>query len=56
MAVIGMVDGLLTQLESVETSEQLEQAIQGMLGPLLGGFMQPGEGEAAIEEPAATGS
>lgn len=39
MMVIGMVDGVLTQLESVESTEELEQAIQGLLGPLLGGAM-----------------
>jgi len=48
MAVIGAVDGMLTQLESVETAEQLEQAIQGMLGPLLGGLLGPGGGEAEV--------
>jgi len=42
MMVIGMIDGVLTQLETVETSEQLEQAIQGFLGPFLGGGMGPG--------------
>jgi hypothetical protein len=48
MAVIGAFDGMLTQLESVETAEQLEQAIQGMLGPLLGGLLGPGAGEAGV--------
>jgi hypothetical protein len=39
MMMIGMVDGVLTQLESVETAEEFDQAIQGILGPFLGGMM-----------------
>ncbi len=42
MMVIGMVDGVLTKLETVETTEQFEAAIQGILGPFLGGAMGPG--------------
>lgn len=57
MMVIGMVDGMLTQLESVQTAEELEAAIEGALGPMLGAFMQPGmEGDMGDmtweEEPA----
>ena len=50
MMAIGMVDGMLTELESVETSEQLEQAIQGFLGPFLGGNM----GEGFMSEPSTS--
>ena len=42
MMMIGMIDGMLTELESVETAEQLEQALQGFLGPFLGGNMGGG--------------
>jgi len=56
MAVIGMVDAMLTQLEAVETAEQLNEKLQGMFGPLLGGLLGPGaevelgtEGEDAAE-------
>jgi hypothetical protein len=38
MMVVGMIDGALTQLESVETPEEFDQAIQGILGPLMGSF------------------
>jgi hypothetical protein len=37
MMIIGMIDGALTQLESVETPEEFDQTIQGILGPLFGG-------------------
>ena len=47
MMVIGMVDGILTELESVETAEQMEQALQGLLGPFLGGL----QGMMGPEEP-----
>ena len=50
MMAIGMVDGMLDELESVETSEQLEQAIQGFLGPFLGGNM----GEGFMSEPSTS--
>jgi len=39
MMMIGMVDGVLAELETVETTEDFEQAIQGLLGPFLGGMM-----------------
>jgi hypothetical protein len=39
MMIVGMVDGALTQLESVETAEEFDQAIEGLLGPFLGGMM-----------------
>lgn len=50
MMAIGMVDGMLTELESVETSEQFEQAIQGFLGPFLGGNM----GEGFMPDPSTS--
>ncbi len=50
MMVIGMIDGMLTELESVETSEQFEQAIQGILGPFLGGNM----GDGFMSEPSTS--
>ncbi len=45
MMMIGMVDGVLAQLETVETAEEFEQALQGLLGPFLGGMMGPEEDE-----------
>jgi hypothetical protein len=60
MMVIGMIDGALTEIESVDTTEELEQALQGLLGPLMGGMMQPGEpvpegdGAGAADAPATT--
>ncbi len=39
MMMIGMVDGVLAELETVETTEEFELAIQGLLGPFLGGMM-----------------
>lgn len=42
MMMIGMLDGALTELETVETAEQFEQAIQGLLGPFIGGLMGSG--------------
>jgi len=39
MMMIGMVDGAIAQLETVETAEEFEQAIEGLLGPFLGGMM-----------------
>jgi hypothetical protein len=44
MALIGMADGVLGQIEMVETTEQFDQAIQGLLGPFLGGI-----GDEAVE-------
>jgi len=49
MMMIGMVDGVLAQLETVETAEEFEQAIQGLLGPFLGGMMGADE-EMMFEE------
>ncbi len=43
MMMIGMVDGVLAELETVETAEEFEQAIQAVLGPFLGGMMGSGE-------------
>ena len=48
MMMIGMVDGALTQLETIETAEEFDQALQGILGPFLGGMM--GAGDEAIED------
>jgi hypothetical protein len=48
MMMIGMVDGVLAQLETVTTAEEFDQAIQGILGPFLGGMMGAGE-EMTIE-------
>jgi hypothetical protein len=48
MMMIGMVDGVLTQLESVTTAEEFDQAIGAVLGPLLGGMM--GAGDEIVEE------
>jgi hypothetical protein len=51
MAVIGMVDAMLTQLATVETAEELDQVLQALLGPLLGGLMQPGAAEMVVTDP-----
>jgi len=56
MALIGMADAMLTELEGVESAEQLDQKLQGLFGPLLGGFMQPGAGEPVVEEPTSEGT
>jgi hypothetical protein len=42
MALIGMADAMLTELETVETAEELDQKLQGLFGPLLGGLLGPG--------------
>lgn len=42
MMMIGMLDGALAELETVETAEEFEQAIEGVLGPFLGSMMGPG--------------
>lgn len=44
MVMIGMVDGVLTHLESVTTVEEFDQAIQDLLGPFLGGMMAADDG------------
>jgi len=49
MMMIGMVDGAIAQLETVETAEEFEQAIEGLLGPFLGGMMGA-EDEMMFEE------
>ncbi len=56
MAVIGMADAMLTELEGVESAEQLDEKLQGLFGPLLGGFMQPGAGEPGVEEQTSEGT
>lgn len=42
MMLIGMADAMLTQLAAVESAEELDQVLQGLLGPLLGGLLGPG--------------
>jgi hypothetical protein len=39
MMMIGMVDGVLTQLQAVETAEEFDQSLQAIIGPFLGGMM-----------------
>lgn len=39
MQVIGMLDGVLNQIESAETQEQFDQALQGAMMPLMGLMM-----------------
>jgi hypothetical protein len=46
-----MADAMLTQLAAVESAEELDQALQGLLGPLLGGLMQPGAAELVVTPP-----
>lgn len=50
MMLIGMVDGMIAELETIESPEQFEQAIQGLLGPFLGGMMGADEGMMMEEE------
>jgi hypothetical protein len=51
MMMIGMVDGVLTQLQAVETPEEFDQSLQAILGPFLGGMMGGEEGVVVeIEE------
>lgn len=59
MALIGMADAMLTDLESVESAEELDQKLQGLFGPLLGGLLGPGAGielDSGADDPAATDS
>ncbi|HSN54348.1 MAG TPA: hypothetical protein VLT32_06730, partial [Candidatus Sulfomarinibacteraceae bacterium] len=53
MMLIGMADGVIAQLETAETAEEFEQAIQGILGPFLGGMMAAGEAGELVLEPEA---
>jgi hypothetical protein len=48
MMMIGMVDGVLAQLNAAETAEEFDQSLQGILGPFLGGMM--GADEDAFAE------
>jgi len=48
MMMIGMVDGVLTQLESVTTAEEFDEAIGAILGPFLGAMS--GADEEIVEE------
>jgi NAD kinase len=43
MGMITMVDGILTQLESAQTQEQFDQALQGAMMP-IGMLMMQGMG------------
>lgn len=56
MALIGMADGALTQLGTVETTEEFDQAIQGIFGPFLGGMMGAGDEMADDEWTEDTGA
>jgi len=49
MMMIGMVDGVLTQLGSVTTAEEFDEAIGAILGPFLGGMMGADEEEIVVE-------
>lgn len=52
--VIGMIDGVLTQLEGAETQQQFDQALQGAMMPLMGLMMmgqQGGMGAPAAPTP-----
>ena len=51
MMLIGMADGVIAQLETAETAEEFEQAIQGILGPFLGGMMAADEAGELVLEP-----
>lgn len=51
MMLIGMADGVIAQLETAETAEEFEQAIQGILGPFLGGMMAADEAGELMLEP-----
>jgi hypothetical protein len=50
--LIGMADAMLTEIAAVESAEELDQVLQGLLGPLLGGLMQPGAAEVVVADPA----
>ncbi|MGC6423736.1 MAG: hypothetical protein ACON4O_01970 [Lentimonas sp.] len=53
MTAVAMLDGVLTQLESAETQEQFDQAIQGAMMPLMGiGMLFQGMGGAGGGVPA----
>lgn len=39
MQVVGMLNGVLTQIEAAETQEQFDQALQGAMMPLMGLMM-----------------
>lgn len=54
MVLIAMADAMLTQLAAVESAEELDQVLQGLLGPLLGGLMQPGAAEMVVADPAGS--
>ena len=52
MMLIGMADAMLNDLAAVQSSAELDQKLQGLLGPLLGGLMQPGAAEMVVADPA----
>ena len=39
LQVVGMLDGVLTQIEAAETQEQFDQALQGAMMPIMGLMM-----------------
>lgn len=43
LSVFAMIDGVLTQIESAETQEQFDQALQGAMMPIMG-LMMMGQG------------
>ena len=54
MGMITMLDGILTQLNTAETQEQFDQALQGAMIPIGLLMMQSmGEGIGAPEIPVA---
>jgi hypothetical protein len=54
MVLIGMADAMLTELAAVESAAELDQKLQGLLGPLLGGLLGPaGDAEMSWDSEAA---
>jgi hypothetical protein len=51
MMLIGMADAMLNDLAAVQSSAELDQKLQSLLGPLLGGLMQPGAAEMVVTDP-----
>jgi hypothetical protein len=50
IAVLAMVEGVLTQIDSAETQEQFDQALQGAMMPLMA-IMMMGQGMGAPSAP-----
>ncbi|MBN1425501.1 hypothetical protein JXA88_13185 [Candidatus Fermentibacteria bacterium] len=42
LMIMGMADGALDQLQNAATQEEFNQALQGIMGPLMGGMMGGG--------------